>query len=94
MQKVEILKGAILVHLKAANGNRKPDNFEGAFRSVMVAQEMTDKNRGRLEKLLNFSPFNFEAQLQILRRYKNEVFENKRRFLAYNYSLSHQFPCK
>ena len=64
IQKVETLSKAILAQLKAANGDRKPDNFDAAFRTVVVEHARTDENRRRLEKLLNFSPFNFEAQLQ------------------------------
>jgi hypothetical protein len=64
IQKVETLSQAILAQLKAANRNRKPDNFDGAFRAVVVEHARGDENRQRLEKLLNFSAFNFEAQLQ------------------------------
>jgi len=64
IQKVEKVRESILSVVKAGNRNRKPDNFDAASKTLLVAQARTDRNRQRLEKLLNFSPFNFEAQLQ------------------------------
>lgn len=64
IQKIEALSQAILAQLKAVNANRKPDNFDAAFRVALVEHARSDENRKRLEKLLNFSAINFEAQLQ------------------------------
>jgi hypothetical protein len=64
IQKVRTLSKTVLAQLKAANRDRKPDNFDAAFKTIVVEQARTKKNRQRLEKLLNFSPFNFEAQLK------------------------------
>jgi hypothetical protein len=64
IQKVEAVRKPILAALKAANGNRKPDNFDAAFRVRLISYARTTQDRQRLEKLLNFSPFNFEAQVQ------------------------------
>lgn len=60
IQKVEALKKEIFDGL---DGTKKPDNFDAAFRTKMIEAARTDLDRQRLEKLLNFSPENFKAQL-------------------------------
>lgn len=60
IQKVEALKKEIFDNL---GGTKKPDNFEAAFRTKMIEAARTNLDRQRLKKLLNFSPENFEAQL-------------------------------
>lgn len=64
IQKIEGLRQKVLTQLTKENRNRKPDNFDAAFRAVLIEHAQTNEDRQRLEKLLNFSPFNFEAQLQ------------------------------
>lgn len=86
VQKVRTLSQAVLAELKAANGNRKPDNFDAAFKTIVVEQARTDENRQRLEKLLNFSPFNFEAQLRGAARTK--YFNTKTSVLAYSAQIN------
>lgn len=82
VQKVEKLRQDILITMKAANENRKPDHYDAAFRSLVIEHARTDENRHRLEQLLNFSPFNFEAQLQGSPRTK--YFNTKTALSAYN----------
>ncbi|NGX45627.1 MAG: hypothetical protein K940chlam2_00783 [Chlamydiae bacterium] len=70
IQKIEGVKKPILAALRAANGNRKPDNFDAAFKAHLVSCARSVENRQRLEKLLNFSTANFEAQVQRAARTK------------------------
>ncbi len=58
MQKIEGVRKQIL-----AQYGRKPDNFNAAFKMIVIEQARTDDDRKRLEKLLNFSPANFVAQI-------------------------------
>jgi hypothetical protein len=63
IQKIEKLSQEILTQIKATNNGRQPDNFKAAFKAILLEYSRTEENRKRLEKLLNFSTFNFEAQL-------------------------------
>lgn len=85
LQKIEALSQHILAQLKARNG-QKSDNFDAAFRAVVVEHARTDENRKRLEKLLNFSPFNFEAQLQ--GGTKTKYFNTKASVSVYNAQIN------
>lgn len=64
IQKIESLKQSTLEQVKAANHNQQLDNFDAAFKTVLVNCPTTDQDRKRVEKLLTFSPFNVEAQMQ------------------------------
>ncbi len=64
IQKITNLQKKILAKIKKENGNRQPNYFCAAFKTVFIEQAKTNKNRQRLEKLLNFSYFNFEKQIQ------------------------------
>lgn len=62
LQKVSDVKDTILEDiLKTAR--RKPDNFEAAFRSLLI-EKAPSNNSHRIEKLYNFSPYDFENRLQ------------------------------
>lgn len=82
IQKVEALSQEVIAHLEAANNNRRPDHCNAAFNAVVVEHARTSEDRKRLEKLLNFSPFNFEAQLQGAARTK--YFNTKALVVAYS----------
>lgn len=76
IQKVHSVKGIILTDI-LKTVKRKPDHFEAAFRTLLIEEVPKDdhfeKNRGRIEKLYNFSPFDFESRLRsgTLTKYKN-----------------------
>ncbi len=63
IQKIENKSKKILREIKKGNNNRKPDHFLAAFRTTLIKQARTRENKQRLEKLLNFSPANYKAQL-------------------------------
>lgn len=58
IQKVEALKESVLKNLKAP---KKPNHFEAAFEAAFI-ERTPQSDRARVEKLLNFSPSNYEAQ--------------------------------
>jgi DNA-binding XRE family transcriptional regulator len=58
IQKINLVKRKILSSYK-----KKPPYFEAAFRSLLIAEAYTQKNRQRLEKIYNFSYFDFKARL-------------------------------
>lgn len=64
IQRIQHLKEWVLWNVKAANRGRQPNNFDAAFNTLLVGCARTDQDRKRVEKLLNFSPINFEAQIQ------------------------------
>lgn len=60
----ELIQKVELVQKKISSGyKRKPAYFEAAFRSLLIAEAYTQRNRQRLEKLYNFSYFDFKARL-------------------------------
>ena len=81
IQKMEMLREELLVKCKIANANRKPDHFNAAFRTMVVECARTDENRQRMEKLLNFSPYNFKAKLQST---ANAKYEKTKQLLSVN----------
>ncbi len=62
IQKITAVKKRVLDAIKEVSG-RKPDNFDAAFKTIIIALARTDDDRHRLEKLMNFSPENFLPQL-------------------------------
>ena len=74
IQKIDLIKQEIL-----ASYTRKPPHFEPAFRSLLIAETHTQRDRQRLEKLYNFSYFDFRARLNGT---KLAIFENTKRKLA------------
>ena len=66
IQKVNTARSEIL----AAMGrlDRKPNYFDPALRTVLIEQARTDQDRKRLEKLFNFSPFDFATKLDTPRK--------------------------
>lgn len=71
LQKIYEVKDTTLEDILKTT-KRKPDNFEAAFRSLLI-EKATGKNSHRIEKLYNFSPHDFENRLQSsnLTKYKN-----------------------
>jgi hypothetical protein len=61
IQKVEAVRKKILSAV--AGIDRKPNYFDGAFRTLLVEQARTTQDRHRLEKLFNFSLTDFAAKL-------------------------------
>lgn len=66
IQKIEAVRQQLLSEVKTRNKGKKPDYFDAVFRSLLIkqAQAQSDQDKMRWEKLLNFSPHNFKAQLQ------------------------------
>lgn len=48
--------------------DKKPNYFDGAFKTLLVGQACTLQDRHRLSKLLNFSSTDFESQLNTQRK--------------------------
>ena len=71
IQKVDTLRKEIL-----STDQRKPDYFDAAFRAVIISVARTDSDRQRLEKLFNFSPFDFEAKMDTTKK-KNQFIKTK-----------------
>lgn len=77
MQKIDLVKHKILSSYK-----KKPPYFEAAFRSLLIAETYTQRNRQRLEKMYNFSYFDFKARLSGT---KLNIFDNTKIKLAEKY---------
>ena len=77
LEKIDVAKKNILADYK-----KKPTYFEAAFRSLLIAQAFTKINRQRLEKLYNFSYFDFKARLSGSRL---SIFDNTKIMLAEKY---------
>lgn len=75
IQKIDLVK-------KKISGKRKPAYFEAAFRSLLIAETYTQRNRQRLEKLYNFSYFDFKARLSGTRL---DIFDHTKIKLAEKY---------
>ncbi|MDQ5955756.1 MAG: helix-turn-helix transcriptional regulator [Candidatus Rhabdochlamydia sp.] len=74
MQKIDLAKQKILSSYK-----RKLPYFEPAFRSLLIAETYTQRNRKRLEKMYNFSYFDFKERLSGT---KLNIFDNTKIKLA------------
>ncbi len=59
IQKVEKLKCELLKKYES-----KPDHFDAALRTLLINQARTPDNRTRMEKLFNFSSFDFQTRLK------------------------------
>lgn len=79
MQKIDLVKKKI-----SSSYQKKPAYFEAAFRSLLIAEVCTKKNRQRLEKLYNFSYFDFKARLSGARLH---LFDHTKIMLAEKYRL-------
>lgn len=77
MQKIDLVKHKILSSYK-----KKPSYFEAAFRSLLIAETYTLRNRQRSEKMYNFSYFDFKARLSGT---KLDIFDNTKIQLAEKY---------
>lgn len=77
MRKIDLVKHKILSSYK-----KKPSYFEAAFRSLLIAETYTQRNRQRLEKMYNFSYFDFKARLSST---KLNIFDNTKIKLAEKY---------
>lgn len=66
LQKITEIKETLLTEL-LITAKKKPDHFEAAFRTLLIesvpTDDQVDQNRSRIEKLYNFSPFDFESRL-------------------------------
>ncbi|HEV3270320.1 MAG TPA: helix-turn-helix transcriptional regulator [Candidatus Rhabdochlamydia sp.] len=77
MQKIDLVKNKI-----SSSYKKKPPYFEAAFRSLLIAETYTLRNRQRLEKMYNFSYFDFKARLSGTRL---NIFDNTKIKLAEKY---------
>ena len=88
LQKIEGVKTWIL------NGYAKPPHFKAAFQAVMIEQTRTVEDRQRLEKLFNFSPFDFEARLSTRGGSRTKFMQTKANLLHPTYLGHIQFLCR
>lgn len=88
IQKIEAVKEQIFNDPAILdNSGRMPIHYVAAFNTLFIEKARTDEDRHRLIKLLNFSPFNFIAQLpkNITTRYS----KTKETLSAYNPQIEH-----
>ena len=102
MQKIDLVKHKILSSYK-----KKPSYFEAAFRSLLIAETYTQRNRQRLEKMYNFSYFDFKARLsgtklnifdntkiQLAEKYRPQIIALSKEIIRDMQELRKKKPCK